>query len=64
MSVNKKHESSIIKYIIAEANNMLINHISVIQNKEKNGLNYHKKVFFWLSWFSMWSLKWRFLLST
>lgn len=46
MSVNKKHESSIIKYIIAEANNMLINHISVIQNKEKNGLNYHKKVFF------------------
>lgn len=44
--VNKKHESSIIKYIIAEANNMLINHISVIQNKEKNGLNYHKKVFF------------------
>lgn len=46
MSVNKKHESSIIKYIIAKANNMLINHISVIQNKEKNGLNYHKKVFF------------------
>lgn len=46
MSVNKKHESSIIKYTIAEANNMLINHISVIQNKEKNGLNYHKKVFF------------------
>lgn len=46
MSVIKKHESSIIKYIIAEANNMLINHISVIQNKEKNGLNYHKKVFF------------------
>lgn len=33
MSVNKKHESRIIKYIIAEANNMLINHISVIQNK-------------------------------
>lgn len=46
MSVNKKHESRIIKYIIAEANNMLINHISVIQNKEKNGLNYHKKIFF------------------
>lgn len=46
MSVNKKHESSIIKYIIAEANNMLINNISVIQNKGENGLNYHKKVFF------------------
>lgn len=45
MSVNKKHESRIIKYIIAEANNMLINHISVIQNKEKNGLTIIRKYF-------------------